>query len=437
MKESAIDLFLAHVNDGFERPSRLVPNLPMWLDTLICQLMEKKPEMRPIDAAMVGRALEEIAEKVATHKSVGQEVANARVIDRVQMTAPPDESDRAASRVIRSSAKRKKVKKRAVPFYRKAWFSLAASALVIAALGYGAFQLFKAPDPAIAFKAAQEEKDDEQRERLFAEYAKRFEATKGDNWQKARDEVLNLKAKKSDAAMWNRFRRHLGPEENFDKDAYELVMRGLTQEREGDAGGAADTWKKLADGWADRSTDELLIWGWLGRRHLKLGKEIDALERQLAEAITKAEVEEEEPTFESDERKRATDALRAEKFGDPTKVAAVWKSMRGEAREKELAADKRDYLLLAARHAREAETRKDATPVEREKVPTRAVGEGAGRQEFDERRPAAHRPQRPADHPRPLPQRPAAVRGHRGRGGAGAEGDEVISWRLNSRSGRH
>ena len=39
-----MDMFMMHVKGTFERPARLVLDVPVWLDTLICQLLEKKPE---------------------------------------------------------------------------------------------------------------------------------------------------------------------------------------------------------------------------------------------------------------------------------------------------------------------------------------------------------------------------------------------------------
>jgi len=34
-------------------------DIPVWLDNLVCQLLEKKPEHRPFDAVMVAKVLEE------------------------------------------------------------------------------------------------------------------------------------------------------------------------------------------------------------------------------------------------------------------------------------------------------------------------------------------------------------------------------------------
>ena len=57
LADSAVDMFMQHVTGTFERPSRLVMDLPIWLDTLICQLMEKKPELRPLDAEAPRRSV--------------------------------------------------------------------------------------------------------------------------------------------------------------------------------------------------------------------------------------------------------------------------------------------------------------------------------------------------------------------------------------------
>ncbi len=101
--ESSVDMFLLHVQGTFTRPAQLNPDIPIWLDTLISQMMEKKPEHRPRDAAMVGQVLEEIAEKVASQVSAGADMAGARVGPKVV----GDADDRAAARAIRAGSRKK------------------------------------------------------------------------------------------------------------------------------------------------------------------------------------------------------------------------------------------------------------------------------------------------------------------------------------------
>lgn len=71
--ENAMDMFIQHVQGSFDRPAELVPDIPVWLDTLVCQLMEKKPEHRPMDAATVAAALDEVVQRVETRRSAGED----------------------------------------------------------------------------------------------------------------------------------------------------------------------------------------------------------------------------------------------------------------------------------------------------------------------------------------------------------------------------
>src|SRR5262249_45833696 len=77
--ENTMDMFWKHVQSEVERPSRLVLDIPVWLDTLICQLLEKKPEHRPFDAALVAEALNQVTEKVSAQQSAGADAARTRV----------------------------------------------------------------------------------------------------------------------------------------------------------------------------------------------------------------------------------------------------------------------------------------------------------------------------------------------------------------------
>src|SRR5262249_28040741 len=95
--ETPMDMFLLHVNGKVERPSRKVLDIPVWLDTLICQLLEKKTEQRPFDANMVREALERVAEKVAAQRSAGVDAAKGRGVDRPLAETPTDETDREAA----------------------------------------------------------------------------------------------------------------------------------------------------------------------------------------------------------------------------------------------------------------------------------------------------------------------------------------------------
>src|SRR5262249_40014994 len=124
-----------------ERPGRLVPDLPVWLDNLVCQLLEKKPEHRPVDAAMVGKVLGTIQEKIEAQQSARVEAAKARLMDRPRGHRDPDEEDREAARVV---AGRRKRKRKGKPWYERAWLK-AVGLLVVLAIVIGCIVIVLQP----------------------------------------------------------------------------------------------------------------------------------------------------------------------------------------------------------------------------------------------------------------------------------------------------
>lgn len=104
--ENVMDMFMLHVRGTFERPSRFVLDIPVWLDTLVCQLLEKDPDKRPEDAHMVEVALEEVRQKVEAQRSVGVAVAGKVAL------RPKTAEDRRAAETLLESRKRKRKKNR-------------------------------------------------------------------------------------------------------------------------------------------------------------------------------------------------------------------------------------------------------------------------------------------------------------------------------------
>jgi serine/threonine-protein kinase len=108
--ETAVDMFMLHIQGVPVRPSRLVPELPPWMDTLVVQLLEKRPDQRPRDALMVGDVLASIQDKVEAQASAGVEAASARRGDRPRDEEISDE-DRDAARALLGKKPPKKKKK--------------------------------------------------------------------------------------------------------------------------------------------------------------------------------------------------------------------------------------------------------------------------------------------------------------------------------------
>lgn len=62
--QTILEVIQKHKYGQFDRPRTLVPEIPHWLDELICQLLEKDPDKRIPDAYVLSRRLQEIVKKV-------------------------------------------------------------------------------------------------------------------------------------------------------------------------------------------------------------------------------------------------------------------------------------------------------------------------------------------------------------------------------------
>ena len=62
--KTTLDVIHKHTYSQFDRPRLRVPDMPFWLDEIVCQLMEKDPEKRFADAFVVNRKLQELLRKV-------------------------------------------------------------------------------------------------------------------------------------------------------------------------------------------------------------------------------------------------------------------------------------------------------------------------------------------------------------------------------------
>ncbi len=62
--KTALDILQKHRFGQFDRPGVFVPEIPRWLDEIVCQLLEKEPENRFHDAYVLSRRLKEVVKKV-------------------------------------------------------------------------------------------------------------------------------------------------------------------------------------------------------------------------------------------------------------------------------------------------------------------------------------------------------------------------------------
>ncbi len=67
-----LDLLHKHRYAQFDRPQKIVPELPYEIDEIVCQLLEKEPEKRPADCLVLSRQLESVRRKLERKSSLTQ-----------------------------------------------------------------------------------------------------------------------------------------------------------------------------------------------------------------------------------------------------------------------------------------------------------------------------------------------------------------------------
>jgi hypothetical protein len=320
--------------------------IPPALDTLICQLLEKEPEKRPRDAAMVGESLSRIKEKVEARVSAGEDIGKARG-DRPLL----DEEDKEAIRSL--LGKKKKKKKKARPLYQQVWFKASLyAALLLAILAVFYVVFIKRPSADTLFTQASKAKDAETLdERVEARkrgpiaqfldyYPKHEKAAQVRAWA---DEIDRDKAEKD---LVDRFR-----DEKLSLDDDEKRARkAIEQEEACKFEEARKTWETFLkykksveyekNGYALVAEDRLKTLDWLPKEEARLSAYISP-EGPLQGF-------KEESDFEAKAAGALRKELQARKAKKPAEGRTAWENF-----QKELDRDKREqrpWFLLAAKH---------------------------------------------------------------------------------------
>jgi serine/threonine-protein kinase len=385
--ENAMDMFLQHVSGTFERPSRQVLELPVWLDTLICQLLEKKPEQRPLNAAMVGSVLDSIKEKVEAQQSAGVEAARRRMVDRVLGQPKADEKDREAARFLLKGKVRGRRKKK--PWYEQVWVQAAALLLLLSGVvfalvlalkpqGASAEELYRQSGQFMATKKV----EDAQRalDGPIAQYLNPKNYGKSEDSHRQQMEEWRDEAEvRIGEDLLRRYRK-----QNLDKKAIAIHMeyqnddeknayRAIDKEDDGDVEAAAKRWAEL------ELDANLPRWKLVARKHLEDLKAQKELEKAFDDVFDRIIRDGKEPPPEADEtRQAAFTALRYERFGDVRRAEVRYKELRDKTgRDPALNL----WYLLAARKVREmnrkAERGKEVGTLVEEKLATAAANQAA------------------------------------------------------------
>jgi tRNA A-37 threonylcarbamoyl transferase component Bud32 len=362
--DSPIEMFRAHVESPFDRPSTVALDIPIWLDTLVCQLLEKKPEHRPYDAAMVSRVLEEVEQKVADLRSAGVDVATARRTDR-GIARPADETDRDAARTLRNAVARKKVRKKTVPLAEKKWAQALMLGSALVGLAGLAFYLTRPPSAEKLFgqvRDAAEDRNFSRTSELAHRYLSLYGGLDDDRAAQVRDWDRELRTQRREEQLQNRIYGRL--KQKPSGEAEQMAFRAVESEDAGDLPAAAEEWKKLQAAVEGESDPNVAVYAWVAqKREADLASQ-PRLERQLGDELNydHALVPHGPKPVPGPAEEACFTALRFERFGDLAAARDRWES----ARDKYLKIlDDRRWGVLAAVHA--AALKETATAQEKEK----------------------------------------------------------------------
>jgi predicted Ser/Thr protein kinase len=363
--ETTMDMFLQHVNAVPERPSRIVFDIPVWLDTLVCQLLEKKPEHRPFDAAVVAQALDQVAEKVVAQRSAGMDAVRASRVNRALGESPIAETDKKIARTLLTGMQHKRRKRRTKPLYERGWFQAAGISLVLLALAAILYLAFRTPSAEQFFAQAQrlmETKKQEDAAHARNGPIKDYLENYGDRTD-AQSRQIREWADRYDVALLeqqleNRQRLKLSPE----GEAETRARKAVHFEDVGDWGGAQEQWSEVAKLKTDADR-ELRVWGLLAEKRIEEVATAAAFENELmtqvptyslnldifkAIAVRNAQ----QAAAASSEvdlgapMTQAHKAVRYELFGDRAAARAAWQELKTRY-ERDMG--QRVWLLLAAK----------------------------------------------------------------------------------------
>jgi serine/threonine-protein kinase len=348
LAETTLDMFLCHTEGKFERPSRLVLDIPLWLDTLVCQMLEKKPQHRPYDAAMVASSLAEVRAKVGSQKSAGVEVARSGR----KRALKGDRADKLTAETLRTSALTKRHKKKSRSLGERTWFQVTAASLLLLAVAGVIYLATRPPSAQKLYEKAKTLMESSDREnwlaardgpiRDFGRYYPGLQTSESDKIHAWSDQI---DLDQTERQLHNRMRMKMTAD-----DAPERLAQSATRnEQAGELSLAVDAWSRMSQ---LSETKEPASRGWqlLADRRLADLKECERQEGLLKARLDQSRRRSGPAPPDQDPEREAYRAVRAEQFGDASLALAGWQKIKGTTDESSAA---RVWYLLSLKKINE------------------------------------------------------------------------------------
>jgi serine/threonine-protein kinase len=274
--ETTVEMFLKHVNERPPRIGKLVGELPPRFEALILQLLEKRTNDRPIDAAWVGRMLLEVEEDAFARKSVGLAVAEARTLKPRNSSGDRlDASDKDAARALRG---RKKKRKATGPLLQQKWVQAAGLVGLLGAMVFGVYLAVKPPAPEKLYASIGRAETPEARLEAASRFLEVHGAKGGELVDGAAGVFREATVRAREKQLDNRFHGNMAkPTEKDDPEAYGTAWEAMSAEKAGTLDAAEALWTKVRGRFPDEAKlqyttneDELARarWGWVADKRI-------------------------------------------------------------------------------------------------------------------------------------------------------------------------
>ncbi len=249
-----LDLLHKHRFGQFDPPIRLVPDMTPDLNAVVCELMEKDPDKRPADGAVLARRLEAIKHKVerldaAATTAPTREYALGGATDEAEVRRLGPAT--VMSRLMRNELDRQNRGGPFQRFFNRPWVLLTLLAVVIGVIVWSFWPISE--------------------EQLYRRGATAAASTNPDDWDKAREDFDALERDHPDhghKAEVEAFRKRLADHDAARQaeraartagpmsEAQWFYQEGLRQRQRGDEDGARRTWRALAQAFGHTPSEE-------------------------------------------------------------------------------------------------------------------------------------------------------------------------------------
>ncbi len=257
--ESTADILHKHLYAQFDRPLRIVPEIPAELDQIVCQLLEKDPERRPADGMVLLRQFDSLRRKIERKSQptyLGQ--TSDRTVADTKSQLPSEDSPGPAtlmSQMVRQELEQQKHGGVLSQWLNKPWVLLPLFLLCVAILVWRFWPEPTAPAE-VLFQRASELMASSQTadwDKAWNEYLVPLDRTYPDH--PYHKDVEEFRQKIDDQAA---LQRALGGirGSSSGSEAEHFYQRGLRLCQEGDTEGARQIWQSVIRTFGDIESEK-------------------------------------------------------------------------------------------------------------------------------------------------------------------------------------